>query len=335
MYDLEGAFSVNKTDMVITYKKNRNQILFAGLDDAQKLKSITPIKGVIEKIWIEEGTEVSYQSYKELTKRLRGETSGKKQVIITFNPILKTSWIYTEFFNGWEDSKREFKGNGVAILKTTYKDNAFLTEDDKKLLENETDEYYYNVYTLGNWGVLGAVIFKNWSVEDLSEMRKTADNYCNGLDFGFAEDEAALIRVHYDRKHKSIYVLDELYEKGLTNDVLAREIKNIIGYEYVTCDSAEPKSIQELKNEGISALGAKKGKDSVQHGLQWLQQHKIFVDMRCQNFKNEIAQYKWQEDKQGNVIPIPVGKRDHLISALRYALEREAKTSIGFVNINI
>lgn len=332
---LNKQFLINKTDMVIT-AFNGYQILSCGLDDAQKLKSITPAKGVITDIWAEEATEIEYNDYKEITKRLRGvsEHKGTKRITFSFNPILQTSWLYTEFFKGWDDSKTQYEDENISILKTTYKDNAFLTQDDIDKLESETDEYYYNVYTLGNWGVLGSVIFKNWKVEDCSEIRKTADNYKNGLDFGFASDPAALVRTHYDRKHKTIYILDELYQRGMTNDILAEEVKAMIGYEYVVCDSSEPKSIKELKNYGINAVGAKKGKDSVAHGIQWLQQQTIIIDKSCQNFKNEIQQYQWKE-VQGQAVPIPIDKNNHLLDGLRYAYEDEYKESTGPVRVAI
>jgi len=334
--ELNDYFTINKTDLVITAKSGY-QILTCGLDDVQKIKSITPAKGVVTDIWIEEATEIDYNSYKELTKRLRGvsDFNGTKRMTLSFNPILKTSWIYAEFFGGWEDDKTSYRDDNVLILKTTYKDNNFLTADDIAAMENETDENNYNVYTLGNWGVLGSVIFKNWRVEDCSEIKQTADNYKNGCDFGFAADPATIVRTHYDKKHKRIYILDELYQCGLTNDLLAKEMRRMIGYEYITCDSAEPKSIQELKNLGISALPAKKGKDSVLFGIQWLQQQEIIIDTSCQNTKNEFSQYKWKEDNQGNAIPIPVDKNNHIIDALRYAYSDEYKANIGAVNVRV
>lgn len=334
-YNLSLVFAINKTDMTIT-ASNGYQILFCGLDDAQKLKSITPAKGVITDILVEEATEIEYSDYKEISKRLRGKSDfkGIKRITFAFNPILQTSWLYKEFFGKWNDSMTRYEDENVSILKTTYKDNAFLEQDDIERLENETDEYYYNVYTLGNWGVLGSVIFKNWKVEDCADIRKIADNYKNGLDFGFASDPAALVRTHYDKKHKTIYILDELYQRGMTNDILAEEVKTMIGYEYVICDSSEPKSIKELKNHNINALGAKKGKDSVVHGIQWLQQHTIIIDPLCQNFKNEIQQYQWKE-VQGQAVPIPIDKNNHLIDALRYAYEDEYKESTGPIRVAI
>lgn len=320
---LDSFFTVLKSELTITCT-NGYQILFCGLDDPEKIKSITPAKGVITDIWVEEATEIEYNAYKQLTKRLRGRSKAAKRFTMSFNPILKDHWIYDEFFSGvWEDDKTWYRDEGLSILKTTYKDNRFLTQQDIDALENETDQYYYQVYTLGNWGILGAVIFKNWKVEDLSWLKPIADKHRNGLDFGFAEDPAGLTHTHYDRKKKTIYILDELYMTGLTNDVLANEVTKIIGGQLLVCDSAEPKSIKELRQYGVNAIGAKKGKDSVNHGIQWLQQQTIIVDVKCQNHKNELMKYKWKEDKNGNVLSVPIDKDNHLLDALRYAYEDE------------
>ncbi len=320
---LDSFFTVLKSEMTITCV-NGYQILFCGLDDPEKIKSITPAKGVITDIWVEEATEIEYNAYKQLTKRLRGRSRLTKRVTMSFNPILKDHWIYDEFFSDvWEDDKTEYRDEGLSILKTTYKDNRFLTQQDIDALENETDQYYYQVYTLGNWGILGAVIFKNWKVEDLSWLKPIADKHRNGLDFGYAADPAGLTHTHYDRKKKTIYILDELYMTELTNDVLADEVTKIIRGQLLVCDSAEPKSIKELRQYGVNAIGAKKGPDSVNFGIQWLQQQTIIIDVKCQNHKNEFMKYKWKEDKNGNVLPVPVDKDNHLIDALRYAYEDE------------
>ena len=326
--ELHEFFSINRSEIIITCA-NERQILFKGLDDPEKLKSITPKKGVITDIWIEEATEITKDAYKQLTKRLRGESGVKKRIHFSFNPILRQHWIYQEFFAGrFGDDDKVYQDDDVLILKTTYKDNRFLEQDDIDALENETDEYWYNVYTLGNWGILGDVIFRNWEVQDLSGIRQAFDNYRNGLDFGFSNDPTALARCHYDRKRKTIYITDEVYERGLTNPEIAEMIKPIVGREYVVCDSAEPKSIKELKQYGINAIPAQKGKDSVLFGIQWLQQHKIIIDRRCQNTINEFQLYQWRKDKDGNVLNEPIRRNDHAIDALRYALEREMETRV-------
>lgn len=316
-------FAVNKSDMVITCT-NGYQIVFIGLDDVEKIKSITPQKGAFTDLWIEEATETSRASVRQLIKRQRGgDEKTRKRTMMTFNPILKTSWIYQEYFAnlGWTENQTKYQGDDLSILKTTYKDNRFLTDDDKKDLENESDPYFYNVYTLGNWGILGNVIFRNWRVEDLSGMRAQFTNTRNGLDWGFSSDPAALSVMHYDRMRKTIYIYDEIYEAGLTNPELATRILDKIGADLVTCDSAEPKSIAEIQNCGVNARGAKKGKDSVNFGIQWMQQQAIVVDSGAINAQNELSQYHWKEDAGGNALPIPVDKNNHLIDASRYGLE--------------
>jgi len=316
-------FTLNKSDAVITCA-NGYQILFAGLDDVEKIKSLVPANGVITDIWIEEATETERGDVKDLYKRQRGgDEATAKRMILSFNPILQSHWIYKEFFESvaWSDNQRTHNSQELSILKTMYKDNYFLTTQDAHDLENESDKYRYNVYTLGNWGILGHVIFTNWKVQDLSDMTAQFTNHRNGLDFGFSVDPSALWVAHYDKANKRIYVYDQLYQKGLTNDLLAEEVKKIIGTDYVTCDSAEPKSIAELKKYGVYATGANKGKDSVLFGYQWLQQQEIIIDKKCINAKMEISTAHWLEDAGGNALPKPSGVNDHLIAAGRYAHE--------------
>ena len=328
---LTQQFSINRSDMIITCKRNRKQILFCGLDDVEKVKSITPENGVLERIFIEEATEIKRASYLQLKKRLRGKSMHSKHIIMAFNPILKSHWIYQEFFKEWRDDSNHYeslnygatdkkKGMSICILKTTYKDNVYLTAEDRALLEDETDPYFYQVYTLGNWGVLGNVIFKNWRVEDLSDRIGQFDNIYGGCDFGYASDPNALIKVHLDSKRKRLYVFGEWYQAGMSDDELVRVGKEFFGNQIVGCDSAEPKTIDYMAASGINAYGAIKGADSINRGIRWLQGYEIIIDVRCQNFKNEIEQYHWQEDKYGNAMSKPVDANNHLIDALRYAL---------------
>ena len=341
-FGLEDEFTIPKSDFTITCS-NGHQILFAGLDDVEKLKSITPAKGVITDIGIEEATEIIRDDLKQLEKRLRGGAENvTKRITLLFNPILQNHWIYEEYFKtiGWKDDQTEYKSAELYILKTTYKDNKFLTAQDISKLENERDKYYYDVYTLGNWGVLGNIIFSNWKVADLND---PADPYYlpvnqrtihrHGGDFGFGGNPAAISAAHYDANRKRIYVWGELYKTGLTNDVLALRTKELIptyndegevvGTQPITWDSAEPKSIAELKNHGVNALHAKKGPDSILFGIQWLQQQEIIIDKTCTHHRTEFSSLKWKEDrKTGKVLQEPVGA-DHLIDARRYGSEQD------------
>jgi phage terminase large subunit len=331
-WKLDNLFTINKTDGTITCK-NGYQCIFSGLDDVEKLKSITPQTGVITDVWIEEATEIDVDSYKQLEKRLRGGSEEtKKRITMSFNPILQSHWIYQTYFTGlaWADDQKHYDDADISILKTTYKDNKFLTKQDITRLENEKDKYYYDVYTLGNWGILGDVIFKNYVIADLSDPNseyylpdEQRTNRRHGLDFGFSNDPAALWMSHYDYKKDIIYIYDEFSERGLTNDQLAEEIIKRIGRDYVICDSAEPKSIQELCNYGVSAKPALKGKDSVNFGIQWFQQRLVVIDVKCVGVRNEWTTYHWKQDKDGNAMRVPSEKNNHFIDGGRYAYEND------------
>lgn len=332
---LSQFYKVNRSIMTITCLLNNRQILFAGLDDSEKIKSITPIDSVLHRIWVEEATEIKREAYKQLTKRLRGNSPISKFIILSFNPILRSHWIYKEFFNEWQDDISRLENDKLSILKTTYKDNLYLTPDDRKLLEDETDPYYYQVYTLGNFGVIGHIIFRNWRVEDLSDRIPQFDNIYIGCDFGFSSDPNALVKAHIDKARKKIYIFDEWYQAGMTDDELLRVCKTFVGNQYVICDSAEPKTIDFLVANNIRAVGAIKGADSINRGIRWLQGYEIIIHKTCQNFKNEIEQYHWQEDKYGNAMARPVDANNHLLDATRYAfcnvmLEAEARAGKRF-----
>lgn len=321
---LTKYFKINSSELVIT-APDGGQILFVGLDDVEKVKSISPAKGVIDTTWIEEATEIKKESMLQLKKRMRGKTKYKKRMVLSFNPIWKQSWLYMEFFAGhWDDASKEYHDDNLSILKTTYKDNRFLTEDDVYSLEHETDRYFYEVYTLGNFGVLGHVIFTNWHTEDLSARKDDFDHIHNGCDFGFANDPTALVRVAYQHNSNTLYILDAKYLHGYTNDLVAAEISNMIQpNEVIVCDCAEPKSIQELKQLGINAIPCTKGKDSINYGIRWLQSLNIVIDKSLTEVINEFTIYRYQEDKEGNVLPKPVDRDNHCIDAIRYALFRE------------
>lgn len=321
-------FDINKSEGVITCKATGKQALFVGLDDVEKIKSITPESGSITDVWIEEATEAQRDDVKQLLKRQRGgDEATPKRLHMTFNPIYQAHWIYEDYFAplGWMTDQTEYTSPELSIMKTWYIHNRFLTRQDIDGLLNEKDEYYRSVYTFGNWGVLGDVIFTNWRVEDLSEIRNGFDNHRYGLDFGFASHPAAISASHYDAKNKRIYIFDEMYETGLTNDLLAEEVKRMAGNNTATADSAEPKSIAELQKFGVYVRGAKKGKDSITFGVDWLKQNEIIIDKRCVNHIKEFQQYQWKKDASGNTVnpPKPVDKNNHLLDALRYAYEND------------
>jgi phage terminase large subunit len=302
---LEKCFTINKSDMLITCY-NGNQIIFAGLDDVEKLKSIQGITG----IWIEEASEIAETDFTQLDLRLRGETKNYKQIVLTFNPISSLSWIKRRFFDTKDERAR--------ILKTTYRDNPFIDEEYKQVIENlkDQDYVYYQVYALGEWGVLGNLVLTNWTVADFDT--KQFDSVNNGLDFGFT-DPSAFLRIAL--KDDELYFFGEYYERGRTNNELIADLGGFIE-EIIVADSAEPARIEEFRQAGFRNItGAAKGPDSVKAGIDWLRRHKIHIHSSCINTINEIQGWKYREDKDGNVFEEPVGINDHLMSAARYAVE--------------
>ena len=309
-YDLNKFFTINKTEMAINCHTG-SKLITSGLDDVEKLKSIAGIN----RIWVEEASEISESDFNQLDLRMRGKTKLGHQMTLTFNPVSELHWLKRRFFDMGDEA--------AFTIKTTYRDNKHIDEAYQRKLEQlQNEDYqYYRIYTLGEWGSLGNLIFTKWEKEDLTEFKKQADNIYNGNDWGFSDDPFAAIRVHYDKTRKTIYVLDEIYQRGIHNDEAAEMVREMIGSEMIISDSAEPKSIADFKRLGIKAKPAKKGPGSVEHGIKFLQGHKIVVDQACSNMIKELSGYKWKEDKDGNVMPKPVDMNNHLIDALRYALE--------------
>lgn len=335
-------WDINKSTMTITCKLNKAQIVFKGLDDPEKVKSVTPIRGVITDIWVEEATETNYTDWKQLDKRLRGELKGfqkkfKKRLIFSFNPILKSHWLYKEFFQGkWQENKNYYEqvddNSDFMILKTTYKDNSFLEADDIKRLTKEKDPYYRSVYLDGNWGILEDVIYTNWRISEFD--RESFGSYRFGIDWGFADDPFAFIRLAVDLKKMQIWICNEIYQQGLLNDKTIPIVRGISNGAIVWCDSAEPKSIHEFVVNGVNARGVKKGQGSVAEGINFIKKFEIIIHPSCQNFINEIEQYHYKKDaKTGETLPDVVEKKDHLMDAMRYSLEADMLMSFGFHEI--
>ena len=314
---MDKYFTLNKTDMVLT-AKNGAQIIFIGMDDAEKVKSVTPQKGVLTDIWIEEATELDRTELKQLDKRLRGLSPFKKRLTLSFNPVSKSHWIYREFFEGCDEGKQISQTDSTLFVRTSFRDNKFLTEEDRQALLSERDAYFRRVYTDGEWGVPEDAVFTNWRVADIGE--EVSGETRMGLDFGFSSDPCGFVRVLYDRRARKIYVMDELYERGLTNRALYEQLAPKCGGGLVLCDSAEPKSIRELCDLGLQARPARKGPDSVMYGLQWLRGHEIIVSPRCRHMREELAAYAFKKDKDGTPLPYPEDRNNHLIDAMRYAL---------------
>lgn len=337
---IDSDFRENKSEQIFTHKSGY-QVIFSGLDDREKIKSITPAKGVITNIVMEEATDFDRQDLKQLEKRLRGKSEYKKQIWLLFNPIHRTHWIYEDFFKDhWEDKRYKdnsyhiqkitAQGRNIIIIRVTHYDNKQLEEDDRRKLETEVDEYMFKVYTLGEFGVIGETIFKNWVKDDLSDLEESWEYFYYGLDFGFNPDPNALLKVGINERKKEIYIFQEWGGINLDNEEIAEAIKPIVNTNPVICDSAEPKSLKELKKYRIHAIEAKKPQGSIKTGIKYLQKFKIIVDYKCRNTIRELSTYKNETDKNGNVLPQPEDKNNHWIDALRYALNKKIMSNTGF-----
>jgi phage terminase large subunit len=326
--NLEGLYRANRSDLTIEFVTGA-VIICVGLDDVSKLKSIHGITDV----WMEEADECTSSDFRQLNLRLRGGNQ-RKRMILSFNPTSALSWIKQEFFDNP-------KANAI-VHESTYRDNAFIDDEYRAELRalKDVDQYFYQVYTLGHWGVLGNRVFHNFVVEDFRYGEEDFDGVSQGMDFGF-NHASAIIRVGW--KDGELWAFDELYAKGLTNAQLidaAMGPEGVIPETFsgtVIADSAEPDRIREF-NESMAqrkmrggVVGAKKGKDSVRMGIDFLKRYRIHVHAsRCPNLAREIANYKWREDKDGNILEEPVPFADDTIAALRYAVEDQWATAQRF-----
>ena len=302
-------FDIRESDFTITYKPSGCVMMFRGLDDVEKVKSITVPHGVVTDLRVEEATECSEADIDQLGIRMRGLSKVPKRELYSFNPIFRSHWLCRKHFNG--ALVKYHRSPEKLIFHTTFRDNKFLTQQDRNKLLSCTG-YRRDVYADGKWGVLGDLIFTNWEVADLSGRKFDVVRY--GLDFGFTNDPSALLEVAIQSNTRTIYITREVYKHGATNDVLAAMIKPVCGDSPVWCDCAEPKSISEMHNQGVNRINshpAAKGKDSVWHSIQWLQQWKVVIDRKCTNTVNEFSQYQWQKNKDGISLNEPVGTNDH------------------------
>lgn len=313
---------VSKTSLTITFP-NGSEIIFKGADDETKLLSISGV----DACWIEEASQVSYELWTQLKLRLRGG-SDKKQFYLSFNPISANHWLKHEFFdNPMEDS---------IICHSTYLDNRFLDQEyiNDLLDMKERNPLKYEIYALGKWGVMGKKVYENWKVEDfdLHELVQANPKLVTaiGMDFGFVNDPTTIVASLVDLDNRKLYIFDELYEKGLLNNQIADRITDK-GYskQLIIADSAEQKSIEEIRRYGISRIKpARKGAGSIMNGIQFIQQFDIVVHPSCVHTADELEQYAFKKDKAtGQYTNTPIDDHNHILDALRYSLEAHMKQS--------
>lgn len=322
-------WNITLSPLEMTRKETGQKILFRGLDDTLKVTSITVKKGCLCWAWLEEAYEVMKEDdFNVLDESIRGECPKPlfKQWTITFNPWNEHHWLKKRFF---DDPDEE-----TLAMTTNYMCNEWLDAADIKVFEDmrKRNPRRYAVAGMGGWGIVDGLVYENWKEEAFDHQsaafRKAHPGLVSafGIDFGYTNDPSTLFCGLLDRDNKQLFVFDEMYEKGMSNRRIADQVSQMgYGKEQITADCAEPKSIDELKGYGMRVRPAQKGKDSVQNGIQWIQELEIIIHPRCVNFITEISNYTWDKDKFGNTLNIPIDDFNHLMDAMRYALERYIK----------
>lgn len=313
----------NKTDRKILFynpEGQPNEIIFDGLDEWQKIKSYKAATS----IWLEELTEFTKDDFREIDLILREPTKYYKQIIMTFNPDeAHGPWIKERFFDK--------KDPEAFVHPSTVHDNPIkaVREQYLKILESLEDETYRDIYLHGIWALAKGQIF-NWDIWKGEHPSKlNVDEIFYGGDFGYSVNPATYIRIY--RKANEFWVEEIVYETRLTNPLLAQKIRNADANNAESYwDSSEPKSIQELYDNGITkAKSAEKGPDSVRAGIDYLKAMNIHIIEGSDNIIRERSKYKWKEDKDGNPLPEPVKFDDHAMDAIRYGIFTHCKKQTG------
>lgn len=312
----------SKSPLEATYIPTGQKILFRGLDDPMSITSITVEHGHLCWCWFEEAFQVMNEDdFNKVDMSIRGELPKGyfKQITLSFNPWSEKHWLKKRFF--------DIEDEDILAITTNYSCNEFLGEDDKKLFEKMkiNNPRRYNIEGLGNWGIAEGLIYNNFEELDfdIEEIKKRKNiKSAFGLDFGYTNDPTAFICSLVDLDNMEIFIFDEHYQKAMSNKMIVDMIK-YKGYakERIIGDSSEPKSIDDIKKQGIYRIkGARKGKDSILNGIQYIQDFKIYVHPKCENTLIELSNYVW-DTKDGNAINKPIDDYNHLMDALRYSLE--------------
>ena len=317
---------INRTDFSITLPTG-SQFLCMGLDDPEKIKSITGLTDA----WLEEATEFSLDDFSQVNLRVRDPKADNQEIILSLNPVSKANWCYLHFFA--ENPELDEFRKTVRIVHTTYKDNPHLPEAyvQALLMMKATNEVYYKIYALGEFGSLDKLIYNNWQKMDFDPNTIKGQPLC-GLDFGYTNDPTAFTASILVENERRIYIFKEWGGTGYLNDAIADQIKEMGFAKSIICaDSAEQKSIDEIKRLGIPRIKpCVKGKGSVLQGIQKLQQYELIVHPSCVNVLEELENYAWKKDKQTNeYINEPAEGYDHYMDSLRYSLQcLDARTQL-------
>ena len=293
--------------------------LCMGLDDPEKIKSITGLTDA----WLEEATEFTLDDFSQVNLRVRDPQALDQEICLSFNPVSKASWCYLQFFA--DNPELEDFRKTVRVVHTTYLDNPHLPQDyvNALLMMKATNEVYYKIYALGEFGSLDKLVYNNWQKMDFDPDTIKGQPMC-GLDFGYTNDPTAFVYAVMVAEEKRIYICKEWGGTGYLNDQIADKIKELgFAKSLIMADSAEQKSVEEIKRLGIQRIRpCEKGKGSVLQGIQKLQQYELIVHPSCEKIIEELQNYSWQKDRQTNeYINEPIDSWNHYLDSLRYSLQ--------------
>lgn len=325
---VEEYFEYKLSPLEIIYKERGNKFIFMGVDDPQKSKSIKEAQFPVARYWFEELAE--FKNEDEVETVLNSIFRGKLEKGLIYKgffsynpPKMKHNWVNKKY-------NYSFIENNVYVHHSTYLENPHISEEFIKEAEavKAKDETKYRLVYMGEPIGNGLVPFPNLEIREIEATEIAGlERFRNGVDWGYGVDPLAFVRWGYDKKKGIIYALDEYYGVGLKNRNLANYILSKGYDELVMCDSAEPKSIDELKEYDISAWGAKKGAGSVEYGEKWLADlEAIVIDpKRTPNISREFEMIDYDTDRDGNPLPRLVDKNNHTIDATRYAFSNDMK----------
>ena len=325
---VEEYFEYKLSPLEIIYKERGNKFIFMGVDDPQKSKSIKEAQFPVARYWFEELAE--FKNEDEVETVLNSIFRGKLEKGLIYKgffsynpPKMKHNWVNKKY-------NYSFIENNVYVHHSTYLENPHISEEFIKEAEavKAKDETKYRLVYMGEPIGNGLVPFPNLEIREIEASEIAGlERFRNGVDWGYGVDPLAFVRWGYDKKKGIIYALDEYYGVGLKNRNLANYILSKGYDELVMCDSAEPKSIDELKEYDISAWGAKKGAGSVEYGEKWLSDlEAIVIDpKRTPNISREFEMIDYDTDRDGNPLPRLVDKNNHTIDATRYAFSNDMK----------
>lgn len=319
----------SKSPLEAAYIPTGQKILFRGLDDPMSITSITVEVGHLCWCWFEEAFQVMNEDdFNKIDMSIRGELPPGyfKQITLSFNPWSEKHWLKKRFFDNPDKN--------TLALTTNYLCNEFLGDDDRAIFEEMKNKNTrrYSIEGLGQWGIAEGLVYDNFEelefeVKEISKKPGVISLF--GMDFGYTNDPTAFIALLVDKAEGNIYIFDEIYKKAMTNKDIYNEV-SYKGYakERIKADSAEPKSIEELKRLGLRRIKpARKGPDSIKFGIQKLQDYKIYVHPKCENTLVELSNYVW-DTKDGNILNKPIDDYNHLMDALRYATEDMEKKGL-------